>query len=68
VRTKYAEPIYDIDYHKYMPDYKTPIESLYFTGIQLTYPKIRNMNVALESGEKVAKIIIKEYTNKAISL
>jgi len=43
-----------------MPDYKTPIDGLYFAGIQLTYPKIRNMNVALESGIKVANIILKD--------
>ncbi len=60
MKTKYAEPIYDIDYHKYAPNYQTPIEGLYFTGIQLTYPKIRNMNVALESGIKVAKTILQD--------
>ncbi len=60
MRTKYAEPIYDIDYHKYMPDYRTPIDGLYFSGIQLTYPKIRNMNVALESGIKTAKLILED--------
>ncbi|MBI4980538.1 FAD-dependent oxidoreductase [Candidatus Woesearchaeota archaeon] len=60
-RTKYAEPIYDIDYHKYMPDYKVPIKGLYFVGIQLTYPKIRNMNSALESGIHVANLILKEF-------
>lgn len=61
MKTRYAEPIYDIDYHKYMPDYRTPVEGLYFSGIQLTYPKIRNMNVALESGIKTAKIILEDH-------
>ena len=60
-KTKYAEPIYDINYHKYMPSYKTPIKDLYFSGIQLTYPKIRNMNAALESGIKVANIILDNF-------
>ena len=60
MKTKFAEPIYDIDYHKYMPPYKTSMDGLYFSGIQLTYPKIRNMNVALESGIKVANIILKD--------
>lgn len=64
MKTKFAEPIYDIDYHKYMPDYKTPIDGLYFSGIQLTYPKIRNMNVALESGIKTAGIILKDENIK----
>ena len=57
-REKYAEPIYDKDYPEYCPKYESPLDSLYHAGIQVTFPKIRNMNVALESGEKVAEIII----------
>jgi protoporphyrinogen oxidase len=60
IKTRFAEPIYDIDYHKYMPDYRAPVKGLYFAGIQLTHPKIRNMNVALESGIKVANIILED--------
>ncbi|MEK6856966.1 MAG: FAD-dependent oxidoreductase, partial [Nanoarchaeota archaeon] len=59
-RENYAEPIYDKDYSKYAPTYKTPLKQLYMAGIQVTFPKIRNMNVALESGEKVAEYIIKD--------
>ena len=55
-RTKYGEPIYDINYHKYMPKYN-PSKNLYFAGIQMTFPKIRNMNVAIESGIKIAELI-----------
>ena len=59
-REKYAEPIYDKNYSKYAPTYETPIPYLFNAGIQVTFPKIRNMNVALESGEIVAdKIILK---------
>lgn len=56
-REKYAEPIYDKDYVKYAPKYETPVHYLFNSGIQVTFPKIRNMNVALESGIKVAEII-----------
>jgi len=56
-KEKYAEPVYDKDYVKYAPTYTTPVDSLYMTGIQVTFPKIRNQNVALESGYKVAEII-----------
>jgi protoporphyrinogen oxidase len=59
-KTNYAEPIYDINYHKYVPNYKSEVDRLYFAGIQLTYPKIRNMNVALKSGEKVANLVLKD--------
>lgn len=60
IKTKYGEPVYDIDYNEYVPDYKSPFDGLYFAGIQLTYPKIRNMNVALDSGVNVAKQVIND--------
>ena len=56
-REKYAEPIYDKTYIEYAPNYKTPLSYFYNAGIQVTFPKIRNMDVALESGIKVAEII-----------
>jgi len=56
-REKYAEPIYDKDYNEYMPTSETPVEGLYMAGIQVTFPKIRNMNSALESGLEVAELI-----------
>ncbi|MBI2670932.1 FAD-dependent oxidoreductase [Candidatus Woesearchaeota archaeon] len=61
-REKYAEPIYDRDYLNYAPSYKTPVEGFYNSGIQVTFPKIRNMNVALESGIKAAEIIEKDFS------
>ncbi len=60
-REKYAEPIYDKEYTTYAPSYRTPVKGLYNAGIQVTFPKIRNMNVALESGEKVAHYILEDY-------
>lgn len=60
-REKYAEPVYDKDYPKYAPQYETPIKYLFNSGIQVTFPKIRNMNIALESGIKVANIIMEKF-------
>ena len=59
-REKYAEPIYDKDYTKYAPTYRTPVQGFYNAGIQVTFPKIRNMNVALHSGEQVAQYIFED--------
>jgi len=56
-RERYASPIYDKNYFKNKPDYKAPLKWLYHTGIAVTYPKIRNMNTALMSGLKVARIV-----------
>lgn len=60
-REKYSEPIYDKDYIKYMPQVRTPIKGLYMAGIQVTFPKIRNQNTALESGEEAAQAIIEDF-------
>jgi protoporphyrinogen oxidase len=59
-KDKYAEPIYDKDYAKYAPKYRTPVAGLYNAGIQVTFPKIRNMDVALDSGEKAAQYVLED--------
>lgn len=59
-REKYAEPVYDKNYSKYMPGVRSGVDGLYFAGIQVTFPKIRNMNTALEIGEEAADKIIED--------
>jgi len=59
-KEKYAEPVYDKDYAKYAPTYRTPVKGFYNAGIQVTFPKIRNQNVALESGYKVSELILED--------
>ena len=59
-REHYAEPVYDKDYENYKPDYRTPVANFFMTGIQVTHPKIRNMNTALESGEIVADMVLRD--------
>ncbi|MFH1210405.1 MAG: FAD-dependent oxidoreductase [archaeon] len=56
-REVYAEPVYDRFYAFNNPGYRTPVKGLYNAGIFVTYPKIRNMNTALESGLKVANMV-----------
>ena len=56
-KEKYASPIYDKEYFEKKPDYRTPLSNFYFAGIAVTYPKIRNINTALKSGEFVANIV-----------
>jgi len=57
-KEKYASPIYDKNYYKNIPRYR--YGNIYFAGIAVTYPKIRNMNTALISGRRIARIIEKE--------
>jgi protoporphyrinogen oxidase len=61
-REKYSEPVYDKDYAAYSPKYRTPVKGFYNAGIQVTFPKIRNMNAALESGEKAAQYIKEDFS------
>jgi protoporphyrinogen oxidase len=65
-KQKYASPIYHKDYYKNKPDYDSPIKSLYNAGVAVTYPNIRNMNTAFESGMKVANIITENIKNNNI--
>ena len=60
-RQPFSEPIYDVNYPKVMPRTTTPLPWLFNAGIATTYPKIRNMNTALESGVDTARIIIKNF-------
>jgi protoporphyrinogen oxidase len=57
-RDMFATPVYEKGYSEYMPDYRTPIKGLYFSGVFLTYPLNRNMDTALKAGLEVAKIIM----------
>jgi len=59
-REVYAEPVYDKFYAFNNPGYRTPVKGLYNAGISITYPKIRNMNTALESGLIVSEMIRKD--------
>jgi len=60
-RGEYASPLYDIEYAKHMPEYETPLKSLFLSGVALTYPKIRTMNTALLSGMKTAEIVKEKF-------
>lgn len=53
----YAQPVVDINYHKNIPDIKTPIKNVYLANIDMIYPWDRGTNYSVELGEKAAKII-----------
>ncbi len=56
-KEKYASPVYDKNYYKFMPSVETPVKNIFFTGISTTYPGIRDMNNAIKSGIDTAKIV-----------
>ena len=57
-KEKYASPIYDKNFHLNMPKIKNG--DIYFAGVAVSYPLIRNMNTALISGRKVGKQVQKD--------
>ncbi len=63
-KDRYAEPIYNKDYINNKPDYRTPLNWLYNAGVSVTFPKVRTMNTALESGLKVVEIIKEDLIKK----
>ncbi|MFA6088465.1 MAG: FAD-dependent oxidoreductase [Candidatus Woesearchaeota archaeon] len=57
----YAEPVYDKDYAENMPALKyNKSDKIYFSGTGVSYPKIRNMNTALEIGINTAREVIND--------
>lgn len=60
-RTKYAEPIFAADYIEYMPQARSGFDGLYHAGTATLFPRIRNMDASIESGERAASIIERDF-------
>jgi protoporphyrinogen oxidase len=56
-RTKYAQPVPEINHSKNIPTIKTPIEGLYFASMSQVYPWDRGTNFAVEIGRKAADLM-----------
>ncbi|MGV8169069.1 MAG: FAD-dependent oxidoreductase [Candidatus Nanoarchaeia archaeon] len=61
-RAKHASPIYDLNYLKKRPEFKTPVSNLYLLNTSQIYPEDRNVN----NGIKYAKTLIKELEEKGV--
>jgi len=59
-KAAFAQPIIPLNYSEKVPSFETPISGLYLCNIQQVYPWDRGTNYAVENGERVADIIIKE--------
>lgn len=59
-KVPFAQPIIPVNYSKIVPPFKTPLPNVYLANIQQVYPWDRGTNYAVELGQKVAKLIIKE--------
>ncbi len=60
-RTRYAEPIFTSDYAKIMPRSKSGLDGLYNAGTATVFPRIRNMDASIQSGERAAQFIASDF-------
>jgi len=57
-RTKYAQPVPELDHSQRVPPLKTPIKGLYFASMSQVYPWDRGTNFAVEIGRRAAGMVI----------
>ena len=53
----YAQPIFDHDFEKNMPTFKTPDKNFFVANLDMTYPYDRGTNYAVKLGKQVARLI-----------
>lgn len=59
-RTKYAQPIPEVNHSRNIPAVKTPIDGLYFASMSQVYPWDRGTNFAVEIGRRAARLMIED--------
>ena len=57
-RTKYAQPVPEVNHSNNIPAIETPIPGLYFASMSQVYPWDRGTNFAVEIGRKAARQMI----------
>ena len=61
-RTKYAQPVPEVNHSANIPAIETPISGLYFASMSQVYPWDRGTNFAVEIGRKAARQMISQAT------
>lgn len=57
-RTKYAQPVPEVNHSQNIPTIQTPISGLFFASMSQVYPWDRGTNFAVEIGRRAAKLMI----------
>jgi hypothetical protein len=57
-KARYSQPVITKHYSKNIPDFQTPIKSLWLNTMAQIYPEDRGTNYAVRYGRKVAREII----------
>jgi protoporphyrinogen oxidase len=56
-RAPFAQPIFDKEFLKNKPDFKTPVPNFFVANLDMTYPYDRGTNYAVRLGKQVADMI-----------
>jgi protoporphyrinogen oxidase len=56
-RTRYAQPVPELDHSHKLPDIPTPIPNLFFASMSQVYPWDRGTNYAVEIGRRAARLV-----------
>jgi protoporphyrinogen oxidase len=57
-RTKYAQPVPEVNHSRNIPAINTPVSGLYYASMSQVYPWDRGTNFAVEIGRKAAKMMV----------
>jgi len=56
-KSQYAQPIFNKEFLKNKPDFKTPLNNFFIANLDMTYPYDRGTNYAVKLGKEVSKFI-----------
>jgi protoporphyrinogen oxidase len=59
-KAPFAQPIVPVNYSQKVPAFTTPVKDLFLCNIQQVYPWDRGTNYAVELGQKVANLVLRE--------
>ena len=57
-RTRYAQPVPELNHSRFVPDQQTPIPNLFFASMSQVYPWDRGTNFAVQIGRQAAKLMM----------
>ncbi|MDX1613900.1 MAG: NAD(P)/FAD-dependent oxidoreductase [Candidatus Promineifilaceae bacterium] len=59
-RTRYAQPVPEVNHSQLIPSLRTPVKNLYFASMSQVYPWDRGTNFAVEIGRAAAKLMLSD--------
>lgn len=64
-RTRYAQPVFELNHSQRLPPLTTPIPGLYLASMSQVYPWDRGTNYAIAIGREVARLILTQASRDA---